>query len=355
MKALTFQGKENIVYQQVADPSVLAATDAIVKVKIAGVCGSDLHVYHCRETGLDNGTVMGHEFVGEIVEIGRDVKCFRRGDLVFSPFTTSCGVCFYCKIGLTCRCEKGSFYGWVEKGAGLHGGQAEYVRVPLADTTLLPLSNDLSLEQGLLLGDIFSTGYFCADMAGIQAKGTYVVIGCGPVGLMAIVGAKDLGAEHIYAIDTIPERLEKAKSFGAIPLNPLSKGVLSGSMDVVEKIKSVTNGRGADAVLEVVGSPSASRLAVDLVRPGGTISTVGVHTTEHFSFSPVEAYNKNLTYKVGRCPARFYAEKLIREGIVQRYDIESVISHRFDLADGAAAYRIFDKKEDNCLKAVLIT
>ena len=348
MKALTFQGKENIVYTQVADPSVLAATDAIVKVRIAGVCGSDLHVYHCRETGLDNGTVMGHEFVGEVVEIGHDVKRFRRGDMVFSPFTTSCGVCFYCKMGLTCRCEKGSFYGWVEKGAGLHGGQAEYVRVPLADTTLLPLSHDLSLEQGLLLGDVFSTGYFCADMAGIQPKGTYVVIGCGPVGLMAVIGAKNLGAEHLFALDTVPERLEKAQAFGAIPLNPLS-------IDVVEKIKSVTNGRGADAVLEVVGSPSASRLALDLVRPGGTISTVGVHTTPQFAFSPVEAYNKNLTYKVGRCSARFYAEKLIREGIVQRYDIESVISHRFDLSEGAAAYRIFDKKEDNCLKAVFVT
>ena len=347
MKALTFQGKENIVFEHVADPSVLAASDAIVRVEMAGLCGSDLHVYHCRETGLDNGTVMGHEFVGEIVDMGRDIKRFKRGDRVFSPFTTSCGVCFYCQIGLTCRCEKGSFYGWVEKGAGLHGGQAEYVRVPLADTTLLPLSMDLTIEQGLLLGDIFSTGYYCADMANIQPKGTYVVIGCGPVGLMAVVGAKNLGATQLFAVDTIPERLEKAKAFGAIPLNPLS-------IDVIEKIKSVTNGRGADAVLEVVGNPSASRLAMDLVRPGGTISTVGVHTTAHFSFSPVDAYNKNLTYKVGRCPARFYAEKLIREEVVHQYDIASIISHRFPLADGATAYRIFDKKEDNCLKSVLI-
>ncbi len=347
MKALTFQGKETIKFEHVADPSVCAPTDAIVKVKMAGICGSDLHVYHCRETGLDNGTVMGHEFVGEVVDMGHDVKRFRRGDMVFSPFTTSCGTCFYCQIGLTCRCEKGSFYGWVEKGSGLHGGQAEYVRVPLADTTLLPLSNDLSIEEGLLLGDIFSTGYFCADMAGIHNKGIYVVIGCGPVGLMAIVGAKNLGATQLYAIDTIPERLEKARTFGAIPLNPLS-------IDIVEKIKSVTNGRGADSVMEVVGSPSASKLAMDLIRPGGTISTVGVHTTAHFSFSPVDAYNKNLTYKVGRCPAHFYAEKLVRENIVQKYDIASVISHRFSLENGAEAYRIFDKKEDNCLKAVLI-
>ena len=347
MYALTFQGIETIAYETVADPSILAPTDAIVKVRMAGICGSDLHVYHGRETGLDCGTVMGHEFVGEVVETGKKVRKIQKGSLVLSPFTTSCGQCFYCKIGMTCRCEKGSFYGWVEHGQGLHGGQAEYVRVPLADTTLIPLSQDLSLEQGLLLGDVFSTGYFCADMAGIHPKGVYAVIGCGPVGLMAVIGAKDLGATHLFAIDTVPERLAKAASFGATPLNPLHA-------DARETILEATNGRGADAVLEAVGSPSAARLAIDLVRPGGTISTVGVHTTEHFAFSPVEAYNKNLTYKIGRCPARFYAEKLIRNQAVQRYDFTSVITHRFSLKDGVEAYRIFDKKEDNCLKAILV-
>jgi threonine dehydrogenase-like Zn-dependent dehydrogenase len=349
MKALTFQGKEQIEYTNVADPSVVAATDAIVKVKLAGLCGSDLHVYHGRETGLDCGTVMGHEFVGEVVAKGRAVKNFRLGDTVFSPFTTSCGVCFYCQMGLTCRCEKGSFYGWVEKGEGLHGGQAEYVRVPLADATLVPLSMDLSLEQGLLLGDVFPTGFFCADMAAIQPQGVYVVIGCGPVGLMAVLSARHLGATQIYAIDTVAERRAQAVQFGAIPLDPT---LFENTPDMLDFIKSKTQGRGADAVLEVVGSPAASRLAMDLVRPGGIISTVGVHTSPHFSFSPVEAYNKNLTYKVGRCPARFYAEKLIREGLVQKYDFSAIITHRFDLAAGAEAYRIFDKKEDNCLKAI---
>jgi threonine dehydrogenase-like Zn-dependent dehydrogenase len=347
MKALTFQGNQTISYQTVADPTLLAPTDALVKVKIAGVCGSDLHIYHGRETGLDCGTVMGHEFVGEVVEVGKAIKNLKKGSLVFSPFTTSCGACFYCKMGMTCRCEKGNLYGWVEKGHGLHGGQAEYVRVPLADSTLIPLSNDLSWEQGLLLGDILSTGYFCADMAGIKPKGTYAVIGCGPVGLMTIIGAKHLKANTLYAIDTVEARLKQAASFGAIPLNSLN-------CDVLDVIKSKTNGRGADAVMEAVGSPSAARLAVDLVRAGGIVSTVGVHTATQFAFSPIEAYNKNLTYKIGRCPAHFYAHKLIKEGIAQRYDVTNIITHRFPLSQGSEAYAIFDKKEDDCLKAVLI-
>ena len=138
MHALTFGGKEIIEYNTVTDPQLLLPTDAIVKITMAGICGSDLHVYHGRETGLDEGTVMGHEFVGTIVEIGNDVKKFYEGSRVLSPFTTSCGECFYCRIGLTCRCEKGNLFGWVQSGHGLHGAQAQYVRVPMADSTLIP-------------------------------------------------------------------------------------------------------------------------------------------------------------------------------------------------------------------------
>lgn len=347
MKALTFQGIEQIVCETIADPMLLEPSDALVQVRLSGVCGSDLHVYHGRESGLDYGTVMGHEFVGEVVEIGHNVRQFRKGDLVFSPFTTNCGKCYYCQIGLTCRCENGNLYGWVEKGQGLHGGQAEYVRVPLADSTLIPISADLTLEQGLLLGDIFSTGYFCADMAEIKPNGVYVVVGCGPVGLMAIMGALDLGAERLFAVDSVLERLAMAQALGAIPLN-------RNKIDVISAIQEATQGRGADAVMEAVGSPGASRLAMNLVRPGGIISTVGVHTHETFSFSPVEAYNKNLTYKIGRCPARYYAEKLLRNGSAQRHNITSIITHRFSLGQGSEAYRIFDQKEDHCLKAILV-
>lgn len=348
MHALTFGGKEIIEYSTVKDPQLLHSTDAIVRITMSGICGSDLHVYHGRETGLDHGTVMGHEFTGIIEEAGNGVKKFKKGDRVLSPFTTSCGECFYCSIGLTCRCEKGNLFGWVEKGHGLHGAQAHYIRVPMADSTLLPLSNDLTEKKGLLLGDVFSTGYFCADNAGIKPKNIYAVIGCGPVGLMTIIAAKHLGAETVYAIDVVPERLTVAKQFGAIPLNP-------SLINVKEEILNNTHGRGTDAVMEVVGSSATLKLAIDLLRPGGTISSVGVHTAKHFSFSPGEAYDKNLIYKSGRCPARYYAEKLLRDEVPQRYAIEDIITHNFLLQEGAKAYEVFDKKLDNCIKAVLQT
>lgn len=346
MKALTFGGIEKIIYRSVADPVLMQPTDAIVKISLAGICGSDLHVYHGRETGLDTGTIMGHEMVGTIIEKGNEVKNFQTGSRVLSPFTTSCGECYYCRAGLTCRCVRGNLYGWVQQGHGLHGAQAQYIRIPMADSTLVLLSNDLSEEKGLLLGDVFSTGYFCADNAGINSKGIYVIIGCGPVGLMTIIAAKHLGAEKLFALDYLPERLALAKEFGATPLNPATT-------DIKEIILKNTDGRGADAVMEVVGSPDALKLAIDLLRPGGIISSVGVHTASQFSFSPVQAYDKNLVYKTGRCPARYYAEKLIREEVVQRYPVEKIITHWFTLELGSEAYEIFDKKKDNCIKAVL--
>src|SRR5881394_2785738 len=168
MHALTFGGIEIIEYSIVSEPQLLQPTDVIVKITMAGICGSDLHVYHGRETSLDHGTVMGHEFTGIVEEAGSDVRKFKKGTRVLSPFTTSCGECYYCRIGLTCRCEKGSLFGWVQHGHGLQGAQANYIRVPMADSTLLPLSNDLTEKKGLLLGDVFSTGYFSAENAGIN-------------------------------------------------------------------------------------------------------------------------------------------------------------------------------------------
>ena len=163
---------------------------------------------------------------------------------------------------------------------------------------------------------------------------------------MTILAAKDLGAENLFAIDYSNERLQMAKEFGAASLNP-------SEVDVRSAILDATNGRGADAVMEVVGSPEALRLAIDLLRPGGTISSVGVHTAKNFSFSPGEAYDKNLVYKIGRCPAHYYAEKLLREQVIQRYPVEKIITHHFTLNNGTRAYEVFDKKLDNCIKAVL--
>jgi threonine dehydrogenase-like Zn-dependent dehydrogenase len=191
-----------------------------------------------------------------------------------------------------------------------------------------------------------STGYFCADLAGVDSSGIFAVVGCGPVGLMAIVAARHRGAERIYAIDSVPERLELARGFGTVTVD-YEKG------SPADVIRDVTEGRGADAVLEAVGSTAATRLAVDLVRPGGVVASVGVHTEEQFAFSPIEAYDKNLTYRSGRCPARHFMERLlplVRDG---RYPLSSVISHRLALDDGPEGYALFDAKRDGCTKVVL--
>lgn len=346
MKALTFQGRETISFETIPDPEIIHPTDVIVQVKACAICGSDLHVYHEHEKGIDPGTAMGHEFAGEVVAVGANVRTHRVGDLVMSPFTTSCGHCYYCRIGLTARCLHSQLFGWVEEGKGLHGGQAELVRVPQADGTLMRLPEGISLTEGLLLGDILSTGFFCAHQAGIQRDGTYIVVGCGPVGLMAILGAREAGAENIFAVDDLPERLQMAKQFGAMPLS--RKDASS-----KEQILDATEGRGADAVLEAVGSGSAVKLAVDLVRPGGTVSSVGVCTDAHMAFSPVEAYNKNLTYKIGRCPARYMMEQLIPMVQQKKYDITAVFSHTLSLEQGVHGYDIFANKKDNCLKVLL--
>ena len=345
MKAITFQDLQKVAYETVPDPQIIEPTDAIVKVILTAVCGSDLHVYHGRETGCDCGTVMGHEFVGEVVEVGNAVKTIKIGDKVVSPFSTNCGQCYFCKIGLTARCTEGQLYGWRSDGQGLEGGQAEYVRVPLADGTLFNYADIANDKQALLAGDVLSTGFFCADMADIRKSGNYGVVGCGPVGLMAVLGAKYLGAEKVYAIDSIPERLDMAKRFGAIPI--------SLKQNPIEYLEEQTKGIGLDAVMEAVGSSSAGKLAYDLVRPGGIISTVGVHTSPQFSFSPDDAYNKNLTYKIGRCPAGHYMRRLLP--LLHKFpaDPTSIITHKYALSNGVAAYHNFDTKKDGCLKVVL--
>lgn len=346
MKALTFHGKHQVHFEAIDDPQLLESTDVIVRVKQCAICGSDLHAYHELEKGLDHCTAMGHEFVGEIVEMGKGVKSFRVGDQVMSPFTTNCGSCYFCQIGLTCRCIHSQLYGWREQSKGLHGGQAEYVRVPLADSTLKKIPEGVSLSEALMLGDILSTGFFCAKQAEVKPKNTYAVIGCGPVGLMAVLGAIHYGAEKVYAIDAVSERLAIAKKFGAIPINASQE-------NAKEILKESTQGRGADAAMEAVGSGATLQLAYDVIRSGAIISAVGVCNDLHLPFSPVNAYDKNLTYKVGRCPARHMMDELTPVVQQKKYDITSIITHRLKLSEGVHGYDIFANKKDNCLKVVL--
>jgi len=346
MKALTFHGKVDIQFTSLEDPSIVMPGDAIVRISACAICGSDLHVYHEREKGIEHGTAMGHEFTGEIVEIGKDVRTFRPGDKVMSPFTTSCGRCFYCKLGLSCRCLNGQLFGWIEHGKGLHGGQAEYVRVPLADSTLMKVPEGVSHEEAILLGDVLSTGFFCARQAEVKPNGVYAVVGCGPVGLMAVVAAREFGAENLFAIDVVPERLAKAREFGAIPID-------ASKQQPAEIIHEATEGRGADGMMEAVGSHSAVRLAFEFVRPGGVVSSVGVCNDEHLAFSPVDAYNKNLTYRIGRCPARSVMEQLIPLVQRRKYNLGSIFTHRMKLEEGRQGYEIFAGKKDHCLKVLL--
>ena len=343
MKGVCFKSVGEVETLEMADPEIQQPTDAILKVTMAGLCGSDLHLFHGREVGVDQGTVMGHEVVGEVVAAGSDVNTLNVGDIAFAPFTTSCGKCFYCQSGLTARCVHGQLFGWREQDQGLHGCQSEFVRVPLADGTLKKKPAGLSNVSALLLADNFSTGFFCAEMADISPEKTCVVIGCGTVGLLSIIAAKHLGAEKLYAIDPVPNRRKEAEALGAIALTP---------EQAVAAIADATDQRGADSVMELVGNPAAQQLAYQVMRPGGTMSVVGCHCTPDFAFSPVDAFDKNLTYRTGRCPARHYMDKLTERVASGEFKIDSFVTHHFSVNESVRAYDVFSNRKDGCVKAV---
>lgn len=341
MHALTFHGVHTIHHETVPDPGIVGVGDAIVRVERAGLCGSDLHVWHGRETGIDDGTVMGHELVGHVVAIGPAVRRHAVGARVVAPFSTCCGRCFYCARGLSARCPEGALLGWVQDGRGLEGAQAELVRVPHADASLVAVDAELPAELALLLADVVPTGWHLARLGNVGAGGIAVVLGCGPIGLAAVIAAREQGAERVFAVDAVAERLALASRFGAEPL------ALGG--DVAAAVRVATEGRGADAALEAVGSAEASRLAFDLVRPGGVVAIAGVHHEARFAFSPVAAYDKNLTLHIGRAPARSYMDELLPL-LRRRPELAAIVTHVRPLAEGAAAYQAFDRKLDGCIK-----
>ena len=351
MRALLYHAPHDVRLGETAEPRLLDDRDAIVEVEVAGLCGSDLHVWHGRETGLDAGTVMGHEFAGRVLAAG-PLAAWKPGDRVVAPFSTSCGQCFYCREGLTARCDRGALFGWVEKGRGLHGGQAERVRVPLADSTLMPAPAGVPLAVALLLGDVLSTGWHSAKAAAVRHDRAVAVLGLGPVGLCAVLAALEQRAERVLAFDTVPERLAFAASLGAEVHALAGAGPAEVRDRALAAVRVATEGRGVDAVLECVGSPAASRLAFDLARPGGVISAVGVHHEAAFPFSPVEAYDKNLTYRIGRCPARAYDVELTPVVAKHASALAKLVTHRVPLEQGAEMYRLFDEKRDGVLKVV---
>ncbi|MDZ7780078.1 MAG: alcohol dehydrogenase catalytic domain-containing protein [Gemmatimonadota bacterium] len=347
MKAITFQDLETLAYEDVREPEIVEPSDALVRVRVAGICGSDLHPYFGRERGLDRGTVMGHEFVGEVVEVGDAVSAVRVGDVVACPFTTSCGACFYCGIGLTARCPRGQFFGWVEDGKGLHGGQAELVRVPLADGSLVPVPEGLDEAVALLSGDILSTALYGADLAGVGAGELVVVVGCGPVGLLAIRAALGAGAREVVAVDRVATRLEAARRFGATAVDFSRE-------DVGEVVRAKSEGRGGDRAIEAVGTPDATRTAAELLRPGGSIGAVGFHVEPHLALSPGEIYDRNLAYAGGRCSARSYMPRALELAQREAELVGSLISHRLPLSEGVGAYRSFADRLPGWNKVVLM-
>lgn len=348
MHAITFADIETLNFERVADPVIVDEGDVIVHVGMAGVCGSDLHPYLGHERGLDRGTIMGHELVGRVVDIGAGVRGFAIGDRVVAPFTTSCGTCWACAIGLTSRCVRGQLFGWVRDGRGLHGAQAELVRVPLADTTLAAVPDALADDAvALLAGDVLSTALFAAELAGVHAGDAVAVVGCGPVGLLAVRAALARDAREVFALDTVASRLAIAERFGAVP-------VRADDADTIAVVRERTGGRGVDRVIEAVGSPQATRSAGELVRPGGSIAAVGVHTEPHLALSPGALYDRNLTYAAGRCPARRMLPAALELALRDEPLLAGLISHRLPLSDGVDAYRRLAAREEGWAKVVLL-
>ncbi|RMZ56865.1 hypothetical protein APUTEX25_002954 [Auxenochlorella protothecoides] len=353
MDALVLQSPYHIEVQRCPVPRIAAGTDAIVRVELAGLCGSDLHPFRGKEA-TDGGTIMGHEFVGTVVEVGPAVTTLTPGTRVMSPFTTSCGVCAPCASGLTCRCDAGQLFGWRLNGQGLHGAQAQFIRVPLAASTLVRIPPGVGDEAALLAGDILSTGYFCARNAGLAraAPGVVVaVVGCGPVGLLAATAAGRFPAVRaVLAIDSVPGRLALAGRLGATPVN-------SAECDPIVAVREATGGQGADVVLEVVGAGPALGLALDLLKPGGVVSSAGpalaLHADPGFPFTPADLYNKNATLASGRCPARSCLEELLpalAKG--ELGESTAIITHRLPLLDGVRAYEAFEQRLEGWVKVV---
>ncbi|KAK2604442.1 hypothetical protein N8I77_007373 [Diaporthe amygdali] len=338
MKAVVFDGPHKVSVQDRPVPKLQHGGDIVVKVQAAALCGSELHTFRGHAES-DTGFIMGHEFTGVVVEVGSDVKTVKEGDKIVSPFTTTCGKCFYCENGYSSRCVDSLLFGCPK----LDGAQAEYVRVPHADGTVVKAPPEIQDQSLVLMADIFPTGYFGAKNAFSRltpseiANGTVVVVGCGPVGLCAIIAALEYKPKHLFAVDSVDSRLEEARKLGAEPLN-----FVKDKEGMFEKVKSVTEGRGADAVIEVVGLSPALRTAFDLVRPWGVISSIGVHNAE-IPFSGNDGYNKNVRLQMGRCPVR----SLFPESLALLAKSQDKLSFMFDkimpLSEAVEGYDLFDK------------
>ncbi|HEX8249168.1 MAG TPA: zinc-dependent alcohol dehydrogenase [Pyrinomonadaceae bacterium] len=386
MKAVCWYGKHDVRVENVPDPQILNSRDAIIRITTTAICGSDLHLYNGYIPTMQEGDILGHEFMGEVVEIGKDVKNLQKGDRVVIPFTIACGNCFFCERDLWSCCDNSNpnagiaetLYGFSGSGlfgyshmlGGFAGGQAEYVRVPFADTGALKIGDGLTDEQVLFLSDIFPTGYMAAENCDIKEGDTVAVWGAGPVGQFAVRSAFLLGAEQVVAIDHYEDRLQLAAEGGARTIN-------FDNDDVFEKLKDLTGGRGPDSCIDAVGleahgvapdalldyvkaklflatdRPHALRQAIHCCRKGGTVSVPGVYGGFLDKFNFGAAFGKGLTFKMGQTHMHKYMPKLL--GLVEEGKIDPtfVISHRLKLDDAPKAYSEFNKEKNQWRKVVL--
>src|SRR4051812_17760857 len=387
MKATCWMGPQKMEVRNVPDPQILSQGDCIVRVSSTAICGSDLHLYNNFLPAMQPGDIMGHEFMGEVVEVGKQVKNIRIGDRVVVPFPIACGACANCRRGLTSICENSNpnayqaeklmghspsgIFGYSHLTGGFAGGQAEYVRVPFADVGPLKVPEGLSDDQVLFLSDILPTGYMGAEMCGIRPGDTVAVWGCGPVGQFAIVSAYLLGAERVIAIDRFPYRLQMAREkAGAITIN-------YEEVDSVQDVlKDLTGGRGPDHCIDAVGveghshgafylhdrmkqmmrmqtdRPIALREAILSCANGGTVSVIGVYTGLIDKFPMNSVMNRSLTIRSGQCHVHRYLKPLLEH--IQNGDLDPtfVITHHMPLDEAPEGYKIFNDKEDNCEKIV---
>ena len=387
MKALCWYGKNDVRVTNVSDPKLLNPRDAILKITTTAICGSDLHLYNGFIPSMVEGDILGHEFMGEVVEVGKEVHNLKVGDRVVVPFTIACGQCFFCQRTLWSLCDNSNpnsgmaemMYGFSPSGlfgyshmmGGYAGGQAQYVRVPFADVGPIQIPEDLTDEQVLFLSDIFPTGYQAAEACDIQSGDTVAVWGCGPVGLFAIKSAYLLGAERVIAIDRIPERLELAQTFGGAEILNYDH------VDVGASLKEMTGGRGPDSCIDAVGMeahgisldnlydkgmqlarlgtdrPHVLRQAIMACRKGGTVSVPGVYGGLLDKMPFGAAHAKSLTFKMGQTHVHRYLKPLMERIQKGEIDPSGIITHRMPLDEAPLAYKIFKEKQESCIKVIL--
>lgn len=324
-------------------PQIKDKRDAIVKVTMSSICTSDLHIIRGFVPKAVSETILGHEFVGEVVDVGSDIKNLKKGDRVSTNCETFCGQCYFCKRGFINNC----LYGGWEIGCTIDGCQAEYVRVPFADTGLTKLPDNVSYENALFVGDILSSGYWGAELCEIQKGDTVAVIGAGPVGLCSMMSAKLLGAEKIIAIDVDDTRLEIAKNqnLADVVINPLNS-------DVEKEVKDLTERRGADSVIEAAGGKDTFQTAWKIARANAIVALVAMYE-ENQTLPLPDMYGKNLTFKTGGVDA-VNCSKLVDLISEKKINTDFLITHKFSLDNIQEAYKLFENKSDNCLKIAIV-